>query len=273
MILGAHGDIQLRSCAGLRADALRDVHEAIFPIRFEDEYYKQLERGRFCTLGAFRGEKLVGIAVWEITSCWQAERLDGPLFSRLVGCGTPDAPCIYIMTLGVRAGLRRRGLGRALLDACVQSARALRGCVCLYLHVLTSNASAMRMYTEAHFIRLRTIDSYYPASTFVAPAAVDGHAAAAHVFARYLRNGVPPASLAVLRSWRLVCALVANALRVSGAGPVVDVFADEPSPPRDDGARSCASRCTLHRGVPAALVVPASPANSVRGHSRAAAAV
>lgn len=245
--------IHLRPCADQPIDALRDIHEAIFPIRFEDNFFKQLSSGRFHTVGAFRGDdRLVGIVVWEVTSCWQADRLDGPLFSRCIGCGdSPSASCVYIMTLGCRAGFRRRGLGRALLEACVRSARALHNCVCLYLHVLAGNARAMRMYRNAHFLQLSTIRNYYPASTFMAPAAVDGVDAAAHVFARYLRNGMPPASLALLGSWRMACTLLANAL--SGSAAAVDVFDDERPPHGDD----------CHRGAPeVTLRIPARTASA-----------
>jgi len=209
--------VVLRPCAHEPIETLRDVHEAVFPIKFEDAFFEQLASGRFRTIGAYLPDnRLVGIAVWEVTSCWQADRYDGPLFSRVVGCGdSRDRHAVYIMTLGVRAGLRRQGIGRALLDACVSSARDTADCACVYLHVLASNSRAVRMYTGAQFLCLHTLPRFYPASTFIAPAAVDGIDADAHVFARYLRDGVPPASLRLLRSWRLACALPVDLLVLS----------------------------------------------------------
>jgi ribosomal protein S18 acetylase RimI-like enzyme len=211
----AEDGISLRACDDEPIEMLRDIHEAIFPIRFEDDFFEYLASGRFRTLGAYRGEHLIGIVVWDVTSSWHAERHDGPLFSRIVGCGVgADNSALYILTLGVRVGQRRRGLGRTLLEACLDAARAKPGCVCAYLHVLKGNARATQMYESARFVRLRTVRGYYSASTFIqtAQGVAEGDGADALVYAFYLRAGVPPASLALCRSWRLVCSILAGAI-------------------------------------------------------------
>eukprot|EP00302_Diacronema_sp_CCMP2436_P044409 CAMPEP_0180054146 /NCGR_PEP_ID=MMETSP0985-20121206/2678_1 /TAXON_ID=483367 /ORGANISM="non described non described, Strain CCMP 2436" /LENGTH=137 /DNA_ID=CAMNT_0021983733 /DNA_START=68 /DNA_END=478 /DNA_ORIENTATION=+ len=98
------------------------------------------------------------------------------------------------MTLGVRVDLRRRGLGRRLLQECMDS--ALRaGCVCAYLHTLSTNERAIRMYEKALFLRLHTVRRYYLSSSFLLPGPDD---ADAELYACYLRNGAPPVTLGLL---------------------------------------------------------------------------
>ncbi|KAJ1639525.1 acyl-CoA N-acyltransferase, partial [Pavlovales sp. CCMP2436] len=145
-------------------EVLRDFHEAIFPVRFEYDFFSQLAAGRLHTLGAYSGEdaQLIGIVVWDFVTSAQADEMDGPLLSRLVGSGVaPGGLALYIMTLGVRVDLRRRGLGRRLLQECMDSARARAGCVCAYLHTLSTNERAIRMYEKALFLRLHTVRRYY----------------------------------------------------------------------------------------------------------------
>lgn len=65
-----------------------------------------------------------------------------------------------ILTLGVLPGTRRRGLGRALLDAVVAHARERRS-GSLVLEVAADNAAARRLYSAAGFVRVGTRPRYY----------------------------------------------------------------------------------------------------------------
>lgn len=65
-----------------------------------------------------------------------------------------------ILTIGVVPGMRRRGLGRALLGAVVAQARARR-CFSVVLEVAADNAAARRLYEAAGFVRVGMRPLYY----------------------------------------------------------------------------------------------------------------
>ena len=65
-----------------------------------------------------------------------------------------------ILTIGVLPGMRRRGLGRLLLDAVVAQAGERRfGSV--VLEVASDNAAARRLYEAAGFVRVGARPRYY----------------------------------------------------------------------------------------------------------------
>ena len=69
-----------------------------------------------------------------------------------------------LLNLSVRRRLRRRGLGRRLLDFLVEVARARRADP-LILEVRRSNAPARHLYHAAGFTRVGVNRGYYPART------------------------------------------------------------------------------------------------------------
>jgi ribosomal protein S18 acetylase RimI-like enzyme len=87
------------------------------------------------TLGAWVGERLVGAI-----SCERDERVKVRHIGHIVG-------------MMVRAEARGRGVGRALLNACIAQARDARGIEMLTLSVTASNASAVALYEGAGFKR------------------------------------------------------------------------------------------------------------------------
>jgi GNAT superfamily N-acetyltransferase len=122
-------ELVLRPCSHEPLELLQEFHDSVFPIRFEPAFFSHLSAGRFQTLGAYLGGALDGMAVWDMVPSGRADRRDGPLFSRLIGRGVrADGCALYIMTLGVRAGQRGKGLGRALLEAFLQPLHAHLAC-------------------------------------------------------------------------------------------------------------------------------------------------
>jgi ribosomal-protein-alanine N-acetyltransferase len=65
-----------------------------------------------------------------------------------------------ILTIGVLPRTRRRGLGRALLDAVITQAGERR-CRSVVLEVAADNAAARRLYGAAGFVRVGTRPHYY----------------------------------------------------------------------------------------------------------------
>lgn len=109
------------------------------PERSPDSYLSRLglqrpEGGEF-TLGAWQIGELVGAV-----SCERDPRTK----VRHIG---------HIIGMMVRPGTQGLGLGRKLLDACIEEARAADGLVMLTLTVTAGNAAAVRLYVRAGFVR------------------------------------------------------------------------------------------------------------------------
>jgi len=125
-------------------DAMLAAHPESFssdaaPERPPESYLPRLglqrpEGGEF-TLGAWQGERLVGAV-----SC---ER-DARTKVRHIG---------HIRGMMVRTDVQHAGIGRALLGACIAQARGADGVVMLTLTVTAGNASAVRLYERAGFMR------------------------------------------------------------------------------------------------------------------------
>ena len=68
---------------------------------------------------------------------------------------TPGAgeytPYVYVLTVGVDAEYRRRGIAKALLERTLSRAAKERGCAVAYLHVISHDVGALRMYESLGF--------------------------------------------------------------------------------------------------------------------------
>ena len=70
-------------------------------------------------------------------------------------------PYLYVLTLGVLPSRRRRGVASALLEAIARRAARERGCVAAYLHVISHNRGALRLYREHGFAVARRLKNFY----------------------------------------------------------------------------------------------------------------
>ena len=109
------------------------------PARPPESYLPRLglerpEGGEF-TLGAWRGEQLLGAV-----SCERDPR------AKVCHIG-------HVIGMMVRSDAQGLGIGRMLLDACIEESRAARGVLMLTLSVTAGNASAVRLYERAGFKR------------------------------------------------------------------------------------------------------------------------
>ena len=111
--------------------------------------------GQF-TLGAWQGSRLVGAL-----GCERDPRIKVRHIAHLIG-------------MMVCADARGAGVGRALLEACIESARAAGGIEMLTLSVTAGNTAALRLYERAGFSRyaslpraLRVGDAYHAKEQWV----------------------------------------------------------------------------------------------------------
>lgn len=66
-----------------------------------------------------------------------------------------------VLTLAVQPTARRTGIGRALLNQALATAR-LRGAVAMFLEVSFANAAARGLYAGAGFVQVGSRRGYYP---------------------------------------------------------------------------------------------------------------
>ena len=78
-----------------------------------------------------------------------------------IAAKTPaSAKHVYIMTLGVLAAYRNRGIGSGMLKHVLERAEA-DGYLSIYLHVHTANAYAIDFYRRHGFENIGKIEDYY----------------------------------------------------------------------------------------------------------------
>lgn len=68
---------------------------------------------------------------------------------------------MYILTLGCRSSVRRKGIASALLQECIDQAGRQPNCGAVYLHVKADNMSALRFYEKNGFQNLRFLQGAY----------------------------------------------------------------------------------------------------------------
>ncbi|KAK4276389.1 hypothetical protein QN277_019338 [Acacia crassicarpa] len=121
---------------------LRKLNIALFPVRYNDNYYADaLASGEYTKL-AYYSDICVGAIACRL------EKKDG------------GAVRVYIMTLGVLAPYRGLGIGTKLLnhvlDLCSKPNISE-----VYLHVQTNNDEAINFYKKFGFEITETIQNYY----------------------------------------------------------------------------------------------------------------
>ncbi|CAM9444772.1 unnamed protein product [Sphacelaria rigidula] len=122
------------------------MNASIFPVRYHDSFYADVPDGNpDFNQFAYVDGSVVG------SMCCRIEPTDPP--------SAHDR--LYIMTLGVLAPWRRRGVGKQLLLRILSNLARYPSVGEVYLHVQTSNHEAVKFY-EAHGFNVEeTIENYY----------------------------------------------------------------------------------------------------------------
>ncbi|KAI0344658.1 acyl-CoA N-acyltransferase [Trametopsis cervina] len=137
------------SFAALTANNLgtvRRLNAVLFPIRYSERFYHDIlepEVEEFCQL-IYYNDIPVG------TFCCRIEA-DG------------DQAKLYVMTMGVLAPYRSRGLGAKSIEHIIQAAAAHTKPTIktIYLHVQTSNTGAKSFYERHGFKEVGLAENYY----------------------------------------------------------------------------------------------------------------
>ncbi|KAK7472668.1 N-acetyltransferase 5 [Stygiomarasmius scandens] len=125
---------------------VRKLNSVLFPIKYTEKFYEGIlspDVENFCKL-VYYNDIPVG------TICCRFEEKDGQVQ-------------LYLMTMGVLAPYRSRGLGsqtlQLILDAAASHAKPIISKI--YLHVQTSNTEAKQFYEKHGFKEVGLHENYY----------------------------------------------------------------------------------------------------------------
>ncbi|KAL5506853.1 hypothetical protein EMCRGX_G008603 [Ephydatia muelleri] len=166
----------------LRTDdskAVRNLCSECFPINYPDSWYDYVVSNKVFSVGVFsRQQELVGMVIGEEQSL---RHLEGE-----VGCVLDSAhqtsTVMYVISLGVCAGYRQRGVASFLMQSLMHHVSRIPTCDVIYLHVLSTNLSAIKLYKKLGYQELMTIPGYYH---------IQGRPADGYLYVYYLNNGRP----------------------------------------------------------------------------------
>ena len=187
-------EVSFRSIRPYDRDEIQRLHELWFPVLYHDEFYDDLVQGR---PGQF-GEPLYScLAVRQVRKTPTASHEKGDeIIASVVGTFVPASSLpeslrtmllsdekyttlFYLMTLGCRQEHRNEGWASKLVQQSLQNAMRDPSVGCLYLHVLTTNDAAIRLYERLGFYRVKELVNYY---------SIDGKRYNCYLYAKYV-NG------------------------------------------------------------------------------------
>lgn len=186
------GTLHCRAVQVADKDELRALHQACFPITYEEAFYEKvvhLADGISCFVASTCSNQLVGFITARTTAVHGDAR--DLLLPDLCGATTRRCAC-YILTLGVAPDWRRTGVASQLLQLVLDRCQASPSCQLVYLHTLTTNAASLGLYTKHHAFRIAATErGFYVIRGEHAPTPGVCHYDA-HVLCRYINGGRPP---------------------------------------------------------------------------------
>eukprot|EP00246_Nothoceros_aenigmaticus_P018622 TRINITY_DN981_c0_g1_i2.p1 TRINITY_DN981_c0_g1~~TRINITY_DN981_c0_g1_i2.p1 ORF type:complete len:261 (+),score=30.99 TRINITY_DN981_c0_g1_i2:308-1090(+) len=166
-------------------EVLKDIHEALFPIKYESEFFTNVVHGlgiiSWAAVDRNRSdanrEELVGFVTARTMTATEAEEAD------MLGYeyGNTGRTLIYILTLGVIRQYRNYGIASTLVSEVTEYAKTITSCRAVYLHVISYNKTAILFYEKNSFYSLRKLRNFYY---------INGHYYDAYLYVFYV-NGIP----------------------------------------------------------------------------------
>lgn len=126
---------------------LKVINQTIFPVSYNDKFYKDLLEMKDLVRLAYFNDIVVGGVCCRIDSV--------PL------SGDSAMKKIYIMTLGCLAPYRRLGVGKVMLEHVLSIARRESNIESVYLHVQVNNDDALAFYRQNGFEVVQRAENYY----------------------------------------------------------------------------------------------------------------
>uniref|UniRef100_A0A493TX47 N-alpha-acetyltransferase 60 n=1 Tax=Anas platyrhynchos platyrhynchos TaxID=8840 RepID=A0A493TX47_ANAPP len=156
---------------------------SFFLPRYPDSWYRDITSNKkFFSLAATYRGSIVGMIVAEIKSRTKVHKEDGDI---LASSFPVDTQVAYILSLGVVKEFRKHGIGSLLLESLKDhiSTTAQDHCKAIYLHVLTTNNTAINFYENRDFKQHHYLPYYY---------SIRGVLKDGFTYVLYINGGHPP---------------------------------------------------------------------------------
>lgn len=145
-------------------EVLEQIHLALFPIRYESEFFLNVVNGHgivsWAAVDSSRSDsqrdELIGFVTARTVAAKESEIDD------LFGYDARnDQILVYVLTLGVIEPYRNFGIATALVREVIKYASGLYTCRAVYLHVISYNDPAIHFYKKMSFNCLRRLRDFY----------------------------------------------------------------------------------------------------------------
>ncbi|NXH14517.1 NAA60 acetyltransferase, partial [Bucco capensis] len=176
-------DVKLRLLCHDDIDTVKQLCGDWFPIEYPDSWYRDITSNKkFFSLAATYRGSIVGMIVAEIKSRTKVHKEDGDI---LASNFPVDTQVAYILSLGVVKEFRKHGIGSLLLESLKDhiSTTAQDHCKAIYLHVLTTNNTAINFYENRDFKQHHYLPYYY---------SIRGVLKDGFTYVLYINGGHPP---------------------------------------------------------------------------------
>ncbi|XP_021574762.1 N-alpha-acetyltransferase 60 isoform X1 [Carlito syrichta] len=179
----ALSEVSLRLLCHDDIDTVKHLCSDWFPIEYPDSWYRDITSNKkFFSLAATYRGAIVGMIVAEIKNRTKIHKEDGDI---LASNFSVDTQVAYILSLGVVKEFRKHGIGSLLLESLKDhiSTTAQDHCKAIYLHVLTTNNTAINFYENRDFKQHHYLPYYY---------SIRGVLKDGFTYVLYINGGHPP---------------------------------------------------------------------------------
>eukprot|EP01018_Ginkgo_biloba_P031690 Gb_12740 [translate_table: standard] len=184
--------IVYRSIRPSDLEVLKEIHESLFPIRYESQFFLNVVNGRGIVSWAAvdmnrpdaSRDEPIGFVTARVVAGTESEMADMLGYESL----KTERTFVYILTLGVIKPYRNLGIASALVWEVIEYASSIPSCRAVYLHVISYNQSAILFYKKNSFRCLRKLENFYY---------INGHHYDAYLYIYYVNGGRAPCSALV----------------------------------------------------------------------------
>ncbi|XP_009398474.2 histone acetyltransferase MCC1 [Musa acuminata AAA Group] len=141
-------------------EVLEQIHLALFPIRYERDFFLNVVHGNGIVSWAAvdgQNDELVGFITTRLISARESEIAD-LLRHR---SSRKELMLVYILTLGVVEHYRNYGIATSLVREVIKYASSITNCRAVYLHVISYNLPAIKFYRKMLFKFIRRLQNFY----------------------------------------------------------------------------------------------------------------
>lgn len=146
-------------------EVLEQIHSALFPVRYEREFFVNVVTGKGIISWAAvdisrpdgQNDELIGFVTTRVIAAKDSEIEDLIRYD----VSRKDQTLVYILTLGVVEHYRNLGVATSLVREVINYASSITNCPAVYLHVISYNNPAIHFYKKMLFKLIRRLPKFY----------------------------------------------------------------------------------------------------------------